>query len=71
MKSGDSMEKFRLYDMHSYDDIIQGEVIRSNDLRDVRKAAHEWKIATNAECELIIQRWSDTYETYVLLESLL
>lgn len=69
------MEKFRLYDMHSYDGIahgiIQGEIIRSNDLRDVRKAAHEWKIATNAECELIIQRWSDAYETYVLLESLL
>lgn len=69
------MEKFRLYDMHSYDGIahgiIQGEIIRSNDLRDVRKAANEWKIATNAECELIIQRWSDTYKTYVLHESLI
>jgi hypothetical protein len=71
MKSGDIMEKFRLYDMHSYDDKIQGEVIRSNDLRDIRTAAHEWKTATHEECELIIQKWSDTYQAYVLHESLL
>lgn len=71
MKSGDIMEKFRLYDMHSYDGRIQGEIVRSNDLRDVRKAAHEWKTATHAECELIIQQWSDTYQAYVLFESLL
>lgn len=71
MKSGDIMEKFRLYDMCSYDDRIQGEIIRSNDLRDIRNAAYEWKTATREECELIIQRWSDTYQTYVLHESLL
>lgn len=71
MKSGDSMEKFKLYDMHSYDDRIQGEIVRSNDLRDIRNAAHEWKTATHEECELIIQKWSETYQTYVLLESLL
>ena len=71
MKSGDIMEKFRLYDMHSYDDRIQGEIIRSNDLRDIRHAAHEWETATHAECELIIQQWSEIYQTYVLFESLL
>ena len=57
-------KKFRVYDLYE----CYGVVSECDTLEEARKIVRSWKEETDGECELIIQRWSDTYYAYVCQE---
>ena len=58
--------KYRVFDL--YDNF--GSIGEADTLEEAQSLADQWEQETDGECELLIQRWSETYQTYVLLKAL-
>lgn len=59
-------KKYLVFDLYD----CRGAICECDTLEDAEVGAGMWEAETDGECDLIIQKWSDTYQVYTGLEKM-